>query len=213
MRKAVVDGYPTENIVVSDLKPGEKSTTCSCRKVTEYPRLDIAFWDLGHKLFRSTPETFPVKFVQADVLDSNHIAPRLPFYAPSTSPRPELKTLTSLTPLQGHVSAIHAGLLFHLFDEEMQTRAARAFASLLSPERGSIIFGHHLAMPVAGVRHTIVTNKALYCHSPETWAELWNGQVFEKGTVDVWSTLLEIGTKELVGDTKAYLLIWSVTRL
>lgn len=90
------------------------------------------FWDIGHKLFKSTPESFPVPFVQGDVFDPKHIAPASPLYTPPSTPRPDLSTLASLTPLQGHVSAIHVAAFFHLFQEDGQLKAARALASLLS---------------------------------------------------------------------------------
>ncbi|KAH8119900.1 hypothetical protein DFH11DRAFT_1685360 [Phellopilus nigrolimitatus] len=197
-RKAIADGYPMENVVTADLEQ--------------------VFWDLGNKLFRTTPETFPVPFVQCDALDPAHIAPRAPFYAPPDTPRPDLKALTTLTSLQGHVSAIHVSLFFHLFDEATQLRAARALASLLAPAPGSMLFGRHSTQPVPGLRDFANSRGVrVFCHSPESWCALWDGVVFEKGTVEVQAELREIerkDIKEMLNEgTKVYIMVWSVKRL
>ncbi|KAF9007611.1 hypothetical protein BDQ17DRAFT_1238084 [Cyathus striatus] len=194
-RKAVVDGWPTQNIVASDLRQ--------------------AFWDYGHELFRSTPDTFPVTFVAGDVFDSATINPREPFYDEPSSERPDIKTLKSLTPLQGHISVVHASSFFHLFNEEKQLELARQVASLLSPSPGSVIFGSHGGRPVKGYRiegNASTSSPNMFFHSPQSWTELWDGIVFRKGSVRVEATLTKIDRPDLPhGDY--YLLMWSVTRL
>ncbi|KAI0662436.1 hypothetical protein C8Q70DRAFT_1088892 [Cubamyces menziesii] len=201
IRKAVYDGYPVENIVASDLHP--------------------EYWDLGHKLFNTTPETFPVPFVPGDAFDPAHLAPVPPFYSPPDTPRPELKTLTSLNPLRGHVSVIHTSAFFHLFVEEQQFKLAQAVAGLLSPEPGSMILGLHVGLPEKGFRpgkrERAHGGGPMFCHSPESWKELWDGQVFKKGTVKVEAFIHEIERKDLANvpgaETTSHLLVWSVTRL
>ncbi|KAI0735566.1 hypothetical protein C8Q76DRAFT_765975 [Earliella scabrosa] len=200
IRKAVADGFPMEGAIGSDLH-GE-------------------YWELGHKLFKSTPETFPVPFVAGDVFDPAHLETVPPFYAPPETPVPQLTTLTSLNPLRGHVSAIHASLFFHLFDEEKQLQLARALAGLLSPEPGSMIVGAHGGRPEKGFRVEALRPKSdggqMFCHCPESWVELWDGQVFKKGTVKASAFLHEIERKDLLPsspDAKFYLLVWSVIRL
>ncbi|KAL5521597.1 hypothetical protein ACEPAF_2345 [Sanghuangporus sanghuang] len=163
VRKAVADGYPAENMVATDLVG--------------------AFWDLGHKLFKSTPETFPVGFIQGDVFDPQHLALGTPFYDPPRMPRPVLSMLTSLTPLQGHVSALHTSLFFHLFSKEEQIKLAHLIAPLLSPIPGSMIFGAHTSKPVSGESQLAAIAKRIYCFSPEDWCALWDGGVFKKGTI------------------------------
>ncbi|KAI9067915.1 hypothetical protein FKP32DRAFT_207472 [Trametes sanguinea] len=196
IRKAVYDGYPVENIVASDLHP--------------------EFWELGHKLFRSTPETFPVPFIAGDVFDPTHLETVQPFYSPPDTPTPQLSALTSLNPLRGHVSAIHASAFFHLFDEEQQLKLAQALAGLLSPEPGSMMLGAHGGQPEKGPRPS-AASRPMFCHSPESWKELWDGQIFKKGTVRVEAFLRETERRDLtdiVGPgTKFYLLVWSITRL
>jgi len=57
----------------------------------------------------------------------------------------------------------------------------------------------------------------MFCHSPESWKELWDGQVFEKGTVKVETHLHRITDRaiEMVAGTSEVVLflVWSVTRL
>jgi hypothetical protein len=139
-----------------------------------------------------------------------------PFTAfnPPSAPRPDLKELTtSLNPLRGHVSAIHAAALFHLFSEEQQLHLARALAGLLSPEPGSIIFGEHVTQPVTG-RHRMSDDKldTMFTYNPESWESLWKG-IFEEGTVRVETVMREVSKPDFTRVDHFYRLSWSVTRL
>lgn len=181
--------------------------------------LRSGFWDLGHELFKSNAESFAATFVAGDAFDPNFLKSHVPFYdAPQTGP-PDLTSLTSLTPLQGHLSIIHASLFFHLFDEEKQLQVAKSLAGLLSPLPGSIILGIHLGSERKGRRPENMPTTdgrlsgSMFCHSPESWQEMWDGQVFEKGTVKVEARLVS-GSKGVLRNTTEYrLLAWSVTRL
>ncbi|OJT14325.1 hypothetical protein TRAPUB_9116 [Trametes pubescens] len=203
IRKAVYDGYPIENIIGSDLR-GE-------------------FWELGHRFFKSTPTTFPVPFIPGDVFDPAHLAPVPPFRVQPDEPAPELSTLTSLNPLRGHVSTIHASAFFHLFSEESQLKLARALAGLLSPAPGSMILGWHVGRPEKGFRYEVLPphrqGNPMFCHNPESWKAMWE-QVFEEGVVKVEAELREEAErrdwKDMPGvapGAKFYALVWSVTRL
>ncbi|KAF7779044.1 hypothetical protein Agabi119p4_3389 [Agaricus bisporus var. burnettii] len=131
IRKAVADGWPVENALASDISK--------------------EFWDQGHELFKSTPETFSVGFVDGDALSSSLIEPREPFYSPPLSPRPtDLRTLVSLTPLQGHISVIHASSFFHLFDEEKQLALAKQLASLTNRRYMLVIVKCFVTRPKPG---------------------------------------------------------------
>ncbi|THH01510.1 hypothetical protein EW026_g1203 [Hermanssonia centrifuga] len=88
VRKAVADGFPINQTIASDLEPG--------------------FWKIGHNLFKSTPETFPVPFIQGDAFDSAFLAPAPVSTSLPDGPVPSLSSLTSLTPLAGRISVIHA---------------------------------------------------------------------------------------------------------
>ncbi|KAI0053446.1 hypothetical protein FA95DRAFT_1481572 [Auriscalpium vulgare] len=212
VRKAIFDGYPAENAIASDLHQ--------------------EFWDLGHIAFKSTPETFPVPFIAGDAFSPSHLEIVPPFNnaSPPTTPVPDLKTLTSLNPLRGHVSAIHASAFFHLFQEAEQLTLARALAALLSPETGSMLFGEHAGLPLKGARRSLIGLGDRFTHSPESWADLWDGEVFEKGTVRVETELRKMEQDSLNsaiaavhGEERAkametegfkfYWLTWSVTRL
>ena len=98
------------------------------------------YWDLGHKLFKTTPQSSPVPFVAGDAFDAAHleIVPPLPTAeaATLTTSASPLLGLTSLNPLRGHVSAIHASSFFHLFGEAEQLHLARALAVGRRYDRG-----------------------------------------------------------------------------
>ncbi|TDL28238.1 hypothetical protein BD410DRAFT_782209 [Rickenella mellea] len=202
-RLAVADGYPIENVITSDLNP--------------------EFWDLGHELFKSTPESFPVPFIAGDIFDPSHIVPSPPSTVTPSDPHPDLKALKSLTPLHGRISAIHASAFFHLFDEDHQRQAAQQLAALLSPEPGSMIFGQHVGLPQRGVRPNF--RRQMFCHSPQSWKELWDGVVFAKGNVDVVASVRDVtrrinpngatgrAVQKMLGEEPVYVLEWYIKRV
>lgn len=244
-RKAVVDGWPLQNVIASDIQQGASlpSSFDLDRQCLE------GFWDYGHELFKSTPETFPAAFIPGDIFDPAVLAPRGAYLSASDiasvlsherSTPPPLNTLTSLTPLQGKISAIHASSFFHLFSEERQLALAHLMASLLRPEPGSVIFGQHGARPVKGSRveglSQAILNKAkaegrylsefsMFCHSPESWQKLWVEDVFggtdgkgeERVKVDAELSLVE--RRDLVENevdpqlSKFWVMNWCITRL
>ena len=68
-------------------------------------------------------------------------------------------------------------------------------------------------MPVDGIRENFLGNEA-FCHSPESWKELWDGILFEKGTVNVEVSvkLVDWGIGKGIDD-KLIWTSWSVTRV
>jgi len=211
VRKAVADGFPAENAIASDLHP--------------------EYWDLGHKLFRTTASEFPAHFLGGDAFDAAFFGGGPILDIPPTTPPPALADLKTLSPLNGHVSVIHASSFFHLFSEEKQLELARKLAGLLSPVPGSMIVGMHVGQPEKGPwleRPTLRSGTQMFCHSPESWKELWDEEVFKKGKVKVEVVLRAAqdifqmeGSKwveaaqraELPGTTNYQMLVWSVTRL
>jgi hypothetical protein len=178
------------------------------------------FWTYGHELFRSTAETFPVKFIAGNVLSPSIIAPRVPFDMVPKFPPPKFQSLKSLTPIQGFASAVLASMFFHLFDEEEQLLAAHQLGTLLSTVPGSIIFGVHAGSHVKG--HVTIEydglSKALFCHSVDSWRNVWDGQVFPKGTVRVDAQVKKCkefapASLKLTSSEDALFLIWCITRL
>ncbi|KAK7689115.1 hypothetical protein QCA50_007806 [Cerrena zonata] len=198
VRKVVADGFPVRQALASDIHP--------------------EFWDLGYKLFRDSKDIFPVTFIPGDILDNQFLTHGSSKAEVTTvTDSPSLSSLTNLTPLSGRLSVIHTSLFFHLFDEEQQAEVARKLGSLLSAEPGSIIFGAHGGSAEKGFRPAMVSSRSMFYHSPESWVNLWEKEVFEEGQVRAWAILREVETPELVdgalADRKWHLLVWSVTRL
>ncbi|KAF5343943.1 hypothetical protein D9756_011511 [Leucocoprinus leucothites] len=169
-RKAIRDGIPAENVIASDLQEG-------------------SFLALGKELFKITPESksYGASFIAGDVTKSEFLAMVPPFTKDSlpTCGRPkDLQKVKTLNELQGHVSAIFAGAFFHLFKEEMQTEIARKLAGLLSPEPGSMLLGMQGGKKEVGVWNPTGSDRFMFCHSPESWRELWEN-IFGKGNVEV----------------------------
>ncbi|KZS95907.1 hypothetical protein SISNIDRAFT_451556 [Sistotremastrum niveocremeum HHB9708] len=196
-RKVIRDGFPKDQVIASDLRQG--------------------FWDLGHELFKSTPETFDVPFIAGDVFSDTLIAPAEPAYEPVTGANPPLKSLTSLNPLIHRISVIHASAFFHLFDEQQQFTIAQRLAGLLSPEPGSIIFGSHIGSAGEPSNRSNASGGISYAHSVDSWKELWDGKVFKKGSVKVDAFIHEMERKDRAPDREgkyiATLLVFCVTRL
>ncbi|SJK99966.1 uncharacterized protein ARMOST_03277 [Armillaria ostoyae] len=192
-RKAVADGYPVEQVIASDLLP--------------------EFWELGHGLFKSTAETFPARFIPADIFQLKGLTRE-----DALVPVPELTKVQSLVDLRGNISAIHISSFFHLFDEEQQSEIAKILAALLTSEAGSMIFGSHVGRREKGFRIEVDSSSShrrnMFCHSPESWRSLWDGEIFPRGTVHVDAFLREHGSADIVepGAT-LYVLIWCITIL
>ncbi|KAI1790152.1 hypothetical protein LXA43DRAFT_523063 [Ganoderma leucocontextum] len=201
IRKAVLDGWPVTGIIAADLSKD--------------------FWDLGHELYPSSPESFPVPFLQGDILDPANltVAP----FPTSTAPLPPdglpVSEVTSLNQLHGKLSAIFVGAFFHLFDFDGQERVARLLAGLLSPLPGSMIFGSHSGMSAKGIWRPGEGTR-MNCHCPESWKELWEGIFAEAGAqVKVEATLRPrtgglsvFGTYPENTVERPYM-AWSVTRV
>ncbi|KAF5327167.1 hypothetical protein D9619_004544 [Psilocybe cf. subviscida] len=193
--------------------------------------LHLGFWDYGHELFKSNSKTFPAGFVAGDIFDPSTLAPRGAYIDStdidtiSSERLAPLQDLTSLTPLLGNVSAIHTASFFHLFSEEKQLDLARRVSSLLVPKPGSIIFGSHFALPEMGFRSEGGREWKMFCHSPETWKDMWlevfdcgDGKGAERVRVDtqmfrvpiqgLWVTYTQLSDK-----SEVWIMRWSVTRI
>lgn len=127
----------------------------------------------------------------------------------------DLSSLTSLTPLHGKISAIHASSFFHLFGEEQQSEIAYLLGSLLSPAPGSIIFGTHAGSAEKSLQeHKLSSDQRvkIFSHSPESWNALWD-EVFVHGKVETRAYLRERTDLALGGCEISNFLVWSVKRL
>ena len=209
------------HLIYAKVIPVESSTRSKRTFCLLFSPLLAEFADLGHKLFKTTPESYPIAFVPGDVFDPTHleVAPPMASSAQASGPAPDLRNLTSLNPLRGRVFAIHASSFFHLFNEEKQLHVARALAGLLSPEPGSMVFGAHIAVPEGkGFEPSIMRkDHRMWCHSPESWTELWDGLIFKKGTVKVQTKLVNREKRNIQPDAPKdamiTILVWLVTRL
>ncbi|KAJ7472156.1 hypothetical protein FB451DRAFT_1090349 [Mycena latifolia] len=190
IRQAASDGFPIQNLIASDIHP--------------------EFWTLGHELFRSTSETFPVPFLVGDALDSKFIEPTkpIPILSEVVGSVPSLASLTNLTPLRGHVAAIHISFVFHLFSDQLQLQLAHAIAGLLSPVHGSVIFGCHVGLPQKGFKEWSPTDPPVFCHSPESWHVMWD-ELFPKGSIKVDAKI----RRSVSHPPDVDILVWSVTRI
>ena len=169
-------------------------------------------------MFRTTPETYPAKFLAGGAFDDAHLCPTAPI---PPDPPYSVASVNTLTELLGHISVIYASSLFHLFNEEKQFELAKRFVALLDRRPGSIIFGSHIGMPVKGQRNGVFPK--MFCHSPESWTKMWEEEVFESGQVKVATVLVEMNmVAEKLGLGKGlpveegaifYGLVWSVERL
>lgn len=206
MRRAAADGFPAKQIIASDLHS--------------------EFWEFGHALFRTTPQSFPATFVAGDALDPDFLSP-LPGTSESRASL-DLSSLTTLNQLKGKVSAIYARSLFHLFNEDQQRQLAHSLGSLLSTQPGSVIFGSHMGNVEKGIikHEPIAGQDCTFFHSPESWKELWcetspgdyqnnsqgklTGPVFRFGEVNVEASFQFVRT---ASGMEGFRMDWSITRL
>lgn len=112
-RKLVYDGYPASNVLASDIRQ--------------------SYIDEGYELYQDS-KTCQIRFFPSDVFDI--------FDIPSKNPsNTQLSKVSDLNELHDRVTHIHAGLLFHLFDEAAQYTMAFKIARLLKRNTRCIIFG------------------------------------------------------------------------
>ena len=174
----------------------------------------LELWTIGYDIYKDSPEKFPVPFIAGDAFSQSHLDIVPPWTAPPPSPKPDLSTLTSLNPLRGHISAIHASSLFHLFTREDQADLAARLAGILSYEPGSMIFGQHVGQPFTGDRADSFRGDGgkMFCYGPEDWEQLWKDVFSMSGVdVDVKGELTEVWSE--ADSAQSWRFTWSVTRL
>lgn len=137
MRKAVLDGWPVDRVIGSDLHQGKSVAAIRIWLTLAFFFSD--FLNLGKELF--TAADVQPALLAGDIFDPDFFSPS------STSTLADLSAITSLTPLQGHVSVLHASAFLHLFDGKTKIRVLRIFLQLVQNQAGSIIFGSHRLRP------------------------------------------------------------------
>ncbi|KAG1880093.1 hypothetical protein F4604DRAFT_517966 [Suillus subluteus] len=189
-RKAAADGFPAKNIIASDI--------------------NNELLELSHELFRTTPTSYPGCLLPGDVFDPAFLSIAARPNDVSSALAIDLSSLKSLNPLHGRISAINASRLFHLFTEDKQLHLARALAGLLSAQPGSVICGFQVGSPEKGMAATVLgPEHRLFAHSPKSWSYLWDGEVFEKGSVKVETELVKL----VIRGVEYFMMGWSVVRL
>ncbi|KAK0204596.1 hypothetical protein DFS33DRAFT_1373334 [Desarmillaria ectypa] len=171
------------------------------------PVYGTEFWELGHRLFKSTVEPFPARFIPADIFQLKGLM---------REDVPELSKVQSLVELRGHVPTIHTSSFSHLFNEEGQYEIAKIMAALLSSEPGSMIFGSHVGRREKSLRTEVDSSNGysnnMFCYSPESWRSLWDGEIFFKGTVHRSAVLHGRERPDILDPgVKLYLLICFIT--
>lgn len=142
----------------------------------------------------------PDQLCRRSALNTNILEIAPPFEEVPSTAIPDLSTLTSLNPLAGHCFVIQVSRFFHVFSEQTQRYLAQALPGLLPPKPGSIICGQHAGEPEKRIMHKEVGGGAydVFCHSPQSWADLWDGEVFifAKGKVKVDAKLVWVEANE-----------------
>ncbi|GJJ13730.1 hypothetical protein Clacol_007986 [Clathrus columnatus] len=186
-RRAIADGFPLHDVLCSDLLAG--------------------FFNVGHKLYKTTPESYPLAFFEGDIFNTDFA-----FAETTTTTIPKLSTLTNLGQLKGKISVIHGSAFFHLFEDAKQKELAKILAQLLSPEPGSIILGSQ-----GGSKTRTAAAPTMF--SPSTWKDVWIGEdgPFRPDEVEVHAyarppTEDEIRATTQQHDDEYFWLTWSVIR-
>ncbi|KAJ7109805.1 hypothetical protein C8R44DRAFT_263268 [Mycena epipterygia] len=142
------------------------------------------FWEIGkiEILGESDPRAPLLPFLHGDLLDKTFLPP-LPSASLAAKPARQpldLRSLTTLKPLHGQVSAIFAERLFHLFTDGQQSDLMRRLAPLLSTKKGSMIFGRQ----IGGQQPGEDSETESHMQSPESWTRMW-AEAFPEGHVKI----------------------------
>lgn len=167
VRKLAYDGYPASQILGCDLR-------------REYI-------DAGYKLYRDA-DSCPIHFFTSDIFT-------VPLsFSPPRSEGVNISEVTELAQLQGAVTHIYTGALFHLFDEQTQYAIALRIAALLRREPGAGVFGRHSGLEEAGMIDDHL-GRTRYGHSVDSWPLLWK-------TVFTEAECIEFAETRIVTDVK-----------
>ncbi|THH16275.1 hypothetical protein EW146_g4351 [Bondarzewia mesenterica] len=105
--------YPIQNVIASDLRKGASSSTSTTKTKIISLIIPLGLWNLGHDLFRSTPESFPVPFIEGDVFDPSFLEAVPPFTkkSPCMIPLPPQHHHSSECNPRACIGFIHWGIL------------------------------------------------------------------------------------------------------
>lgn len=150
--------------------------------------LQPGFIDMGYKLFKDQGR-LQSKFLIADIFDSN----------------------SELAKLKEQFNIVYTGSFFHLWGLEGQRKVSKAVASLLKPEKGSMILGRQIGA-VEAAEQTSATG-TMYRHNVESLKQLWKEIGDELGaTFSVEAKLQELHDMHSRFQTDGTRRIWFVIR-
>lgn len=129
VRKLVLDGYPPQNVLGSDIRQD--------------------FIDLSHHLYQDSA-TNSIRFFTSDIFEVDPHPSSLITKSPDVTVV-DTSQITTLEQLRGRIDHFYTGALFHLFDEKTQYALALRIASLLKREPGSVVFGRHVGLASPGL--------------------------------------------------------------
>ena len=116
-RKLVADGYPARNVFACDLRQ--------------------EFLDYGKRLYNDA-STCGIHFLTANAFN-------IPLPSGNSSEAEfDRDNVKEVSQLRGRVTHLYAGLLFHLFSEEVQEDLALRLGSLMKCESGCILYGRQM---------------------------------------------------------------------
>ncbi|KAL6299382.1 hypothetical protein BKA93DRAFT_595333 [Sparassis latifolia] len=184
--RKLVFGYPAAHILGCDLRQ--------------------EFIDGGYKLYQDAA-TCPIHFFTSDIFS-------VPVSFDARSPgSADISTVTELVQLQGTVTHIYTGALFHLFDETTQYAIALRVAALLKREPGAIVFGRHSGLEHEGMIDDHL-GRTRYGHSTTSWPLLWKKVFAEAAEFAETRLVTEVKREEhpysLSRQRGQHMLIWSV---
>ncbi|MBW0478101.1 hypothetical protein O181_017816 [Austropuccinia psidii MF-1] len=135
-RQVIHDGWDSADVLAVDIIAGEFLL------LNELILLGIKHWQqLGYELFRDAHKPIPFflgNILEEKVLDSQP----LPI---SSSKKIDLSSIKDLNGLKSKATFVSTSNLFHLFNAEDQRELAKRCFLLLDEQRGSTIFGVHIA--------------------------------------------------------------------
>jgi len=126
------------------------------------------FFELGYKFFFDQ-DRLKTKFLAADLFESE----------------PELESLN------GTISIVYAGSIFHLFDLPLQRQLVKRTIDFLAPQPGSLVLGRQVGDINAGpFQHMTNGGGTMFRHNEQSWKRLWDEVGRDTGSK--WEVCVEL---------------------
>lgn len=126
------------------------------------------FFELGYQFFLDQ-DRLKTNFLAADLFES----------------KPELEALN------GTISIVYAGSIFHLFDLTKQRQLVKRTVEFLAPQPGSLVLGRQVGDVNAGLyQHVTNGSGSMFRHNEQSWRKLWDD--VGKDTGSKWEVCVEL---------------------